>query len=93
MDIRRREIIYPRPSYRVHLIIEMEEIQKMLTNPVLTLVGILLVLREIHNLVTAIKTLITQRNDALTVTSQSAIALLNDIKTALMRLSQLIKSH
>lgn len=69
----------------------MEELQKMLTNPVLTLVGILLVLREIHNLVTAIKTLITQRNDALIITSQSALALLNDIKTALTRLYQLIK--
>ena len=71
----------------------MDELQKMLTNPVLTLVGILLVLREIHNLVTAIKTLITQRNDTLTVTSQSAMALLNDIKTALARLYQLIKSR
>ena len=71
----------------------MDELQKMLTNPVLTLVGILLVLREIHNLVTAIKTIITQRNDALAVTSQSALALLNDIKTALMRLYQLIKSR
>ena len=69
----------------------MDELQKMLTNPVLTLVGILLVLREIHSLVTAIKALITQRNDALTVTSQSALVLLNDIKTALTRLYQLIK--
>ena len=69
----------------------MDELQKMLTNPVLTLVGILLVLREIHSLVNAIKTLITQRNDALTATSQSALVLLNDIKTALTRLYQLIK--
>ena len=69
----------------------MDELQKMLTNPVLTLVGILLVLREIHSLVTAIKALITQRNDALTVTSQSALVLLSDIKTALTRLYQLIK--
>ena len=69
----------------------MDELQKMLTNPVLTLVGILLVLREIHSLVTAIKALITQRNDAFTVTSQSALVLLNDIKTALTRLYQLIK--
>ena len=69
----------------------MDELQKMLTNPVLTLVGILLVLREIHSLVTVIKALITQRNDALTVTSQSALVLLNDIKTALTRLYQLIK--
>ena len=71
----------------------MDELQKMLTNPVLTLVGILLVLREIHNLVIAIKTLITQRNDALTVTSQSALAMLDDIKTALTRLYQLIESR
>ena len=71
----------------------MDELQKMLTNPVLTLVGILLVLREIHNLVIAIKTLITQRNDALTAMSQNALALLNDIKTALTRLYQLIKSR
>ena len=71
----------------------MDELQKMLTNPVLTLVGILLVLREIHSLVTAIKALITQRNDALTATSKSAIAMLNDIKTALVRLYQLIKSR
>ena len=69
----------------------MDELQKMLTNPVLTLVGILLILREIHSLVTTIKALITQRNDALTVTSQSALVLLNDIKTALTRLYQLIK--
>ena len=71
----------------------MDELQKMLTNPVLTLVGILLVLREIHSLVTAIKALITQRNDALTATSQSALVLLSDIKTALTRLYQLIKSR
>ena len=71
----------------------MDELQKMLTNPVLTLVGILLVLREIHSLMNAIKALITQRNDALTATSQSALALLNDIKTALTRLYQLIKSR
>ena len=71
----------------------MDELQKMLTNPVLTLVGILLVLREIHSLVTAIKALITQRNDALTDTSQSMLVLLNDIKTALTRLYQLIKSR
>ena len=71
----------------------MDELQKMLTNPVLTLVGILLVLREIHNLVIAIKTLITQRNDTLTVTSQSALAMLDDIKTALTRLYQLIESR
>ena len=69
----------------------MDELQKMLTNPVITLVGILLVLREIHYLVIAIKTLITQRNDALTATSQSALALLSDIKVALTRLYQLIK--
>lgn len=71
----------------------MDELQKMLTNPVLTLVGILLVLREIHNILIAIKTLITQRNDALTITSQSALALLNDIETALTRLCQLIESR
>ena len=71
----------------------MDELQKMLTNPVLTLVGILLVLREIHNLVIAIKTLITQRNDTLTVMSQSALAMLDDIKTALTRLYQLIESR
>ena len=69
----------------------MDEWQKMLTNPVLTLVGILLILREIHSLVTAIKALITQRNDALIATSQSALAMLSDIKTALTRLYQLIK--
>lgn len=71
----------------------MDELQKMLTNPVLTLVGILLVLREIHGLVTAIKALITQRSDALAATSQDALVLLNDIKTALTRLYQLIKSR
>ena len=71
----------------------MDELQKMLTNPVLTLVGILLVLREIHSLVTAIKTLLTQRNDALVATSKDALMLLNDIKTALTRLYQLIKSR
>ena len=71
----------------------MDELQKMLTNPVLTLVGILLVLREIHSLMNAIKALITQRNDALTATSQSALVLLSDIKTALTRLYQLIKSR
>ena len=71
----------------------MDELQKMLTNPVLTLVGILLVLREIHSLVIAIKTLITQRNDAFIATSQSALAILSDIKTALTRLCQLIKSR
>ena len=71
----------------------MDELQKMLTNPVLTLVGILLVLREIHNLVIAIKTLITQRNDALAVSSQSTLNLLADIKAGLGRLYQLIKSR
>ena len=71
----------------------MDEWQKMLTNPVLTLVGILLLLREIHSLVVVIKTLITQRNDALTATSQSALALLSDIKVASTRLYQLIESR
>ena len=71
----------------------MDEWQKMLTNPVLTLVGILLLLREIHSLVVVIKTLITQRNDALTATSKSALALLSDIKVALTRLYQLIESR
>ena len=71
----------------------MDEWQKMLANPVLTLVGILLILREIHSLVMVIKALITQRNDALTATSQSALAMLSDIKTALTRLYQLIKSR
>ena len=71
----------------------MDELQKMLTNPVITLVGILLVLREIHSTATAIKTLITQRNDALTATSQSALAMLSDVKTELTRLYQLIESR
>lgn len=71
----------------------MDEWQKMLTNPMLTLIGILLLLREIHSLVVVIKTLITQRNDALTATSQSALALLSDIKVALTRLYQLIESR
>ena len=71
----------------------MDEWQKMLTNPVITLVGILLVLREIHSTATAIKTLITQRNDALTATSQSALAMLSDVKTELTRLYQLIESR
>ena len=71
----------------------MDELQKMLTNPVLTLVGILLVLREIHGLVTAIKALIAQRNDALAVSSQSSLAILADIKAGLGRLYQLIKSR
>ena len=71
----------------------MDELQKMLTNPVLTLVGILLVLREIHSLVVVIRTLISQRNDALTATSQSALALLSDIESALTRLYQLIESR
>lgn len=71
----------------------MDELQKMLTNPVLTLVGILLLLREIHSLVLVIKTLITQRNDALTATSQSALALLSGIESALTRLYQLIESR
>ena len=59
----------------------------------ITLVGILLVLREIHSTATAIKTLITQRNDALTATSQSALAMLSDVKTELTRLYQLIESR
>ena len=71
----------------------MDEWQKMLTNPMLTLIGILLLLREIHSLVVVIKTLITQRNDALTATSQSALALFSDIKVALTRLYQLIESR
>ena len=71
----------------------MDELQGVLTNPVLTLVGILLILREIHNLVIAIKTLITQRNDALAISSQSTLNLLADIKAGLGRLYQLIKSR
>ena len=71
----------------------MDELQKMLNNPVITLVGILLVLREIHSTATAIKTLITQRNDALTATSQSALAIFSDIEAALRRLYKLIESR
>ena len=71
----------------------MEELQKMITNPVLTLIGILLVLREIHGLVNAIKALLVQRNDAMIVSSQSALGLLADIKVGLARLYQLIRSR
>ena len=71
----------------------MEELKGMLTNPVLTLVGILLVLREIHALVGVIKTLITQRNDAFEASSRTALSLLTDIRTGIARLYQLIRSR
>ena len=71
----------------------MDELQKMLTNSVITLVGILLALKEMYSLVVAIKTIITQRNDALTSALQYMLALLSDIKAALTRLYQLIKSR
>ena len=71
----------------------MDELQKMLTNSVITLVGILLALKEMYSLVVAIKTVITQRNDALTSALKYMLALLSDIKAALTRLYQLIKSR
>ena len=71
----------------------MNELQEMLTNFVITLVGILLALREMYSLVVAIKTTITKRNDVLIAVSQSVLAILSDIKTALTRLYQLIKSR
>ena len=71
----------------------MDELQKMLTNPVLTLVGILFVLREIHSLVNSIKALIVQRNDSASSLSQSVLSRLDDIKRGLARLYQLIKSR
>ena len=71
----------------------MDDLQKMLTNPVLTLVGILFVLREIHSLVNSIKALIVQRNDATSSLSQSVLSRLDDIKRGLARLYQLIKSR
>lgn len=71
----------------------MEELKGMFTNPVLTLVGILLVLREIHALVGVIKTLITQRNDAFEASSKTALSLLTDIRTGIARLYQLIRSR
>ena len=71
----------------------MDEFQKVLTNPVLTLVGILFVLREIHSLVNSIKALIVQRNDSASSLSQSVLSRLDDIKRGLARLYQLIKSR
>lgn len=71
----------------------MEELKEMLANPILTLVGILLILREIHSLVNSIKALIVQRNDAMSSLSQSVLSRLDDIKRGLARLYQLIKSR
>ena len=70
----------------------MEEIKDMLANPILTLVGILLILREIHSLVNSIKALIIQRNDIMSSSFQSVLSRLDDIKRGLVGLYQLIKS-
>lgn len=71
----------------------LEELEKIASNPILTLAAIAFTLYEIRALIKAIHALVIQRNTALDIASREALALLKDIKTGIVRLYQLIKSR
>lgn len=57
----------------------MENINALLSNPLLMLAAVLVVLREIHGLIGAIKALVEARNAALLTASNSVLARLDTL--------------
>ena len=71
----------------------MEDMEKFVSNPLLTLAAIAFTVYEIRSLVKAIQALIIQRNASLEINSKEGLSLLKDIKTGIVKLYQLIKSR
>lgn len=71
----------------------MEDMEKLVNNPFLTLAAIAFTLYEIRSLVKAIQALTVQRNASLEVYGKEGLSLLRDVKTGIARLYQLIRSR
>lgn len=71
----------------------MEDMEKLVNNPFLTLAAIVFTLYEIRSLMKAIQALTVQRNASLEVYSKEGLSLLKDIKTGIAGLYQLIRSR
>ena len=71
----------------------MEDMEKLVNNPFLTLACIAFTLYEIRSLVKAIQALTAQRNASLEVYGKEGLSLLRDINTGIARLYQLIRSR
>ena len=71
----------------------MEDMEKLVNNPFLTLAAIAFTLYEIRSLVKAIQALTVQRNASLEANGREGLSLLRDINTGIARLYQLIRSR
>lgn len=71
----------------------MEDMEKLVNNPFLTLAAMAFTLYEIRSLIKAIQTLTVQRNASLEVYGKEGLSLLRDIKTGIARLYRLIRSR
>lgn len=71
----------------------MEDMEKLVSNPFLTMAAMAFTLYEIRSLVKAIQALTVQRNASLEVYGKEGLSLLKDIKTGIAGLYQLIKSR
>ena len=71
----------------------MEDMEKLINNPFLTLAAMAFTLYEIRSLIKAIQTLTVQRNASLEVYGKEGLSLLKDIKTGIAGLYQLIRSR
>lgn len=71
----------------------MEDIEKLINNPFLTLAAIAFTLYEIRSLVKAIQALTVRRNASLEVYGKEGLFLLKGIKTGIAGLYQLIRSR
>lgn len=71
----------------------MEDMEKFVSSPLLTIAAIAFTMYEIRSLVKAIQALIIQRNASLEINSKEGLSLLRDIKTGVIKLYQLIRSR
>lgn len=71
----------------------MEDMEKFVNSPFLTLAAMAFTLYEIRSLVKAIQTLTVQRNASIEAYGKEGLSLLRDIKTGIVRLYQLIRSR
>ena len=71
----------------------MEDMEKLVSSPFLTLAAIAFTLYEIRSLIKVIQALIAQRNASFEISSKEGLSLLRDIKTGVVKLFQLIRSR
>lgn len=71
----------------------MEDMEKLVNNPFLTMAAMAFTLYEIRSLVKAIQALTVQHNASIEVYGKEGLSLLKDIKTGIAGLYQLIKSR